>query len=103
MFCRVVIEGLTPETSPDSPQKEAQASPPEDAEAAEESAPDHEGAQAPPPEGSEDARGPIHPRGLLRDDGQLRHGPVGAGAPQSAPGTHVQVVDGRPPHCSTQT
>ena len=48
-----------------------------------------------PPEGSEDAWGPIHPRGLLRD--QRQHGPVGAGAPQSAPGTHVQVIGGPPP------
>ena len=107
MFCRVVIEGGTPETSTNSPQKEVQTSPPDDAESAGETAPDHEGAQAPPPEGSEDARGPIHPRGLLRGDGQLRHGPVGAEAPQSAPGIHVQVVEGRPPfrtpHCRTQT
>ena len=47
-----------------------------------------EGAQAPPTEGQEDARGLTHPREHSQD-GDPRHWTIGAGALPGAPGPDV--------------
>ena len=75
----VVVEGWTPEPPSDSPPKEASGEEVATTEAAEETTPEPEDAQAPPPEGQEDAWDLPTPGDLLRmvtlDMGPLALGP----------------------------